>query len=182
MASSFWNIVWEAVRNAYWIVQWMKVSNKAALNTEGKVETMRNLGHYLCILPVKGDLLRAAALSVDNKSALLLAPICALPRSLAAAYIACSPLTRRPPGHHGFQRFIIKGVHRPTPDSYRTQCHVSFGPGHIWFWNHKWPSARLETTRSMENACYTATGSGFWWLVWICLGPVKGLRLVSYVL
>jgi hypothetical protein len=77
----------------------MKVLNKAALNTEGKVETIRNLGHYLCVLPVKGDLLRAATLSVDNKSALLLAPICALTRSLAAAYIARCPLTRRPPGH-----------------------------------------------------------------------------------
>ncbi len=64
----------------------------------------------MCVLPVKGDLLRAAALSVDNKSALLLAPICALPRSLAAAYIARSPLTRRPPGHQ-----VFKGtVHRPT--------------------------------------------------------------------
>jgi hypothetical protein len=72
----------------------MKVLNKAALNTEGEVKTMGNLGHYLCVLPVKGDLLRAAALSVDNKSALLLAPIWALPRSLAAAYIARSPLTR----------------------------------------------------------------------------------------
>jgi hypothetical protein len=109
------------------LIEWYngrKFQTKQPWNTEGKVETMRNLGHYLCVLPVKGNLLRAAALSVDNKSALLLAPIWALPRSLAAAYIARSPLTRRPPGHHGFQRY--------SSSSYRlhatAQCQ-SFDPG-----------------------------------------------------